>query len=90
MSCYKGRIPTPIQYKLEDKKEDYSSILNEDLCGILSTTEVKDNRERDVAQIKRISTSKAAPVNYYGNGTIRVICKNKDRTSVLPDCKHHG
>ena len=55
----------------------------------MSTIEVKDNSKMAVTQIKNIASSIAAYYNYRDE-SVRVLCKNKDRTSVLPDCKHHG
>ena len=52
--------------------------------------EVKDNSKRDAAQIKRLETSKAAPVNSDSDDSIRVPCKKKVRNGVLPSHKQHG
>ena len=52
--------------------------------------EVKDNRKRAEAQIKRLANSKVAPVNSYCNKCIRVPHKKKSRTGVLPSRKKHG
>ena len=43
-----------------------------------------------MVQIKRLASSKEAPVNYDSDESIRVPRKNKLRTGVLPNCKHHG
>lgn len=53
----------------------------------MATMEDKNNRESDVAQIKRLATSKAAPVNFDSNDSIRVPRKKKKRAGVVPDRK---
>ena len=45
--------------------------------------EVKDNRKRAAAQIKRLETSKAELINYDRNNSKRVTHKNNTRTAVL-------
>ena len=49
--------------------------------------EVKDNRKRELAHIKRLSTSKTAPDNYDSNESVRVPRKERARTGVVPSRK---
>ena len=63
----KEGIPLSMQDELEDTHEEYLSITHEYLCDFLSTIEVKDNSKSSVSQIKRLTTSKAAPVNSDSN-----------------------
>ena len=79
-----------MQNELEDKDEEYSSILHEEWCDLLSTIEFKDNSKRSASHIKRFATSKALSVDYYSGISIRVPRKNKESNGVLPDNKHHG
>ena len=46
--------------------------------------EVKDNRKRDVDQIKKRADSKSAPVNSDRYAYLRVTHKKKTSTGVLP------
>ena len=50
----------------------------------MSTTEVNDNRKSAEAQINRLVTSTAEPINSDSNKSIRVPRKKKERTGVLP------
>ena len=84
----KDRLPTSMQYYLEDIQEDYRSIIHEEWCDPLSTMEVKDNRKRSAAHINRLGTSKAAPNNYDSNKFFRVMCNKRAKTGVLPIIKH--
>ena len=52
--------------------------------------EVKYNRKMDLSYIKRLSTSKAEPVNYVSDDSTRVPRNKKASTGVLPDRKQHG
>ena len=86
-----------MQDELEDNHEDYCYILHEYWYDLLSTIEVKENRKRDITQIKRLETSKAAS-NYDSNEPIVVPRKKMVRTGVLTNFKqqennilnHHG
>ena len=64
---------------MEDKHEDYHTITHEEWCYLLYTTEVKGNKKRAAAYIKRLSTYKAAPINYDINNSVKVPLKNKAR-----------
>ena len=75
---------------MEDKHEDYCSIPHEYWYEILFDVEVTDNRKRSAAQIKRLETSKATPVNSDSNDSIKVPCKKKFSTGVLPSLRQHG
>ena len=75
---------------LEDNHGDYCSIPHEEWCDLLSTMEVKDNKKRAADQIKRLATSKAAPINSKRDGYTRVPRKKKARAGVLPIRKQHG
>ena len=52
--------------------------------------EVKDNRKRAEAQIKKIATSKSELVNSYSNDSAKVARNKKARTGVQPPCKKKG
>ena len=71
-----------MQDEFEDNQEDYCYLTHEELCDLLYTIEVKDNRKRAATQIKKIETFRAA---YHSdrNESIRVPRKKKDRTGVL-------
>ena len=56
----------------------------------MSTIEVKYNRKISDAQIKRLATSKAEPVNSDSEEYIRVMHKKKAGTGVLRSRKQHG
>ena len=81
-----------------DKSEEYSYIPHEEWCELLFTMEVKDSRKIYMAQIKRLENSKAAPVNYDRNTSVRVtgnkkssigvLTAHKQRINTTP--KHHG
>ena len=66
-----------MQDELEDNQKDYFSITHEEWCDLLSTMEVNDNIKKAVAQINRLETSKAVPVNYDSNEYVGVPCKNR-------------
>ena len=73
----KDGLPTSTQGELEDNQEGYRSITYEKWCDLLTTTEIKDNSNMDVSQIKRLVTSKAHPVNYDRNESVRVLLKKR-------------
>ena len=52
--------------------------------------DVKNNRKRDAAQIKRLTTSKAVVVNYDSKKYVRMPLKKNAGTGFLPRCKHHA
>ena len=52
--------------------------------------EVKDNRGKSSDQIKRLATSKAAPVNSERDAYFKVLRKKKSRTGILMDRKNKG
>ena len=79
-----------MQDELEDNNEDYQSILDEEWCLLLSTIEVKENWKSYAVHIKRLSSSKKAPVNSDINESVMVTRKKKASTGVLPNHKHHG
>ena len=54
----------------------------------MSILEVEDNMKIYAAHIKRLATSKSAPVNSYSENSTRVPRKKKARTGVLTDYKH--
>ena len=56
----------------------------------MSIFEVEDNMKIYAAHIKRLATSKPAPVNSYSDNYTRVPRNNKARTGVLTDHKHKG
>ena len=72
---------------MEDKDKDYLSFNHNRWCDLLSTREAKYNRKRSAAQIKRLTSSKAAPANFDINATAKVTHKNKESTGVLPPNK---
>ena len=59
-------------------------------CDLLSTTEAKNNRKKDAAQIKKLAVSKAAPVNSDSDTSAKVAYKNKASNGVLTTRKHKG
>ena len=78
----KDALPLSIQDDLEDNQEDYRSLTHEYWCDLLSTIEVKDNRNGSATQIKNIVTSRAAS-HFDSDESIRVLLKKKARTVVL-------
>ena len=44
----------------------------------------------DASQIKRLSNSKAYPVNFDSDESVRVTIKKRASTGVLPRRKHQG
>ena len=72
-----------MQDELEDKNKEYFCITHKEWCYLLSNMEVKDNRKRAAAHIKRLSISKAASIHSDRNDSIRVPHKNNTRTGVL-------
>ena len=55
-------------------------------CDLLYTIEVKDNKKMEATQIKRLAASKAT-YHYNRNESIRVPCKKRLSTGVIPNCK---
>ena len=53
-----------MQYELEDNHKDYRYISHKEGCDLLSTIEVKKNKKKSAAQIKRLATSRESFVNY--------------------------
>ena len=66
-----------MQDKLEDNHEDYRSIIHEECCRLLSTIEVKENSKRAATHIKRITISKAEPINSERDESVRVPRKKR-------------
>ena len=85
----KEGLPSSMQDDLEDNQEDHCSLTHEFLCDLLSIIKVKDKRERAATQIKRIETSRVAS-HSDSNESIRVPCKKRDRTGVIPNRKQQG
>ena len=72
------------------KNKDYSPVPHKGWYELLFTMEENDNIKRVTDQIKIITTSKAYLSNSDSNTSEKVPCKNKERTGVLPACKHKG
>ena len=86
----KDKLPKSMQDELEDKNEDYSPIPHEELCYLMSTIKVKENKKIDADQIMRLTTSKLEPINSDRVNSIGVTRNNKVLTGVLPSQKNHG
>ena len=84
------------QDELDEHPEDYHSLNFEDFCDLLSTIEVKDERKRAAAHIKKIASSREASLSDIDKSA-RNQRKKKARTGVLCSNKyqkrankHHG
>ena len=80
--------PSSIQDELENNKEDYCPLAHEYWCDLLSTIKVKDNSKRAATQINMLATSRSAS-HSDSNKSVRVPCKNRARTGVIPSRKQH-
>ena len=92
----KDVLPKSIQGELYYHPEDYRSLTYEYWCDLLSTIKLKYERERSSAQIKKITSARAASLS-DSNDSIRNPRKNKASTGVLCSNashkqahKHHG
>ena len=86
-----------MRYELDDHPEDYCSLTYEYWCELLSTIEVKDERERESVHIKKIASVRAAYLS-DSNYPVRITRRKKAKTGVLISNKsprraqerHHG
>ena len=89
--------PKKMRYELDDHTEDYLSLNYEDLCDLLSTIEVKDERKRAAGHIKKIASAREASLS-DSNEPMRIPRRRKAKTGVLNYHKppimrhdrHHG
>ena len=92
----KDGLPKSMQDELDDHPEDYFSLNYEYWCDLLSTSEGKNERKREAANIKNIASAMAASL-YDSYKSARIPRKKKARTGVLRSNKpqkkahkHHG
>ena len=79
----KDGLPTSMKDALEDNSEEYFHVPHKEWWDLLSTMKLKCNSRIYAAQIKRLSTSKAVPVNYESDESIKLPRKKKKITGVL-------
>ena len=93
----KDELPKKMRGESNDHPEDYRSLTYEDLCNLLSTIEVKDERKIAAVHIKKIASARAASLS-DGNKSVRITRRKKAKTGVLSSNKsprkthyrHHG
>ena len=78
-----------MQVELKANQKEYRSLVNEYWCYLLFTIKVKYNKKKEVNQIKRIASLKAAS-NYNINKSIRVLNKKRGSNGVITDHKQQG
>ena len=83
----KNVLPKSMRYELDDHPEEYPSLNYEDWCDILSTIEVKYERNREVTQIKKITYARLDSLSDSGK-CVKILSKKKARTGILCSNKY--
>ena len=78
----KHGIPKFMRDELDDPLEHYCSLTYEDWCDFLSKIKVKNERKREAAYIKSISSAREAPFS-GSNEYVKHLRKKKTKTGVL-------